>query len=264
MARYLAALTGGGANEHGRVLQPATLATVFAPQFQPDPQIPGLGLAFWRVAAGGHRVVEHQGTMPGFDSQVFVAPDDGVAVMAFTNGTHRGPFWLPAETGELLEDLIGVPPRGVRTDLPQHPEVWGDLCGWYRLPGPVTDVRMTGFFGAGMEVVVRDGQLRLRFLTPVPALARGLVLRPDDADDPFVFRADLPEPGTFGVRAVFRLAAGGGPMALHLDPMPVTAYRQPPATNPRRWAEGAAAAAVATTALGLRRRRCATAVSRAR
>jgi CubicO group peptidase (beta-lactamase class C family) len=99
MARYVAALTGGGANEHGRVLQPATLATMFEPQYQPDPRIPGLGLAFWRVAAGGHTVVEHQGTMPGFDSQVFLAPDDGVAVMAFTNGTDRGPFWLPAEAG---------------------------------------------------------------------------------------------------------------------------------------------------------------------
>jgi len=49
MARYLAALTGGGANEHGRVLEPATLATMFEPQYQPDPRIAGLGLAFWRV-----------------------------------------------------------------------------------------------------------------------------------------------------------------------------------------------------------------------
>ena len=35
MARYLAALLGGGTNEHGSVLAPATLATMFEPQYRP-------------------------------------------------------------------------------------------------------------------------------------------------------------------------------------------------------------------------------------
>lgn len=112
MARYLAALMGSGANEHGAVLKPETLATMFGPHYQSDPRLPGMGLAFWRGEAGGHRLIEHQGLLPGFDSQIFVAPDDGVAVMAFTNGTDRGGFWLPTETRKLLEDLLGVPPRG--------------------------------------------------------------------------------------------------------------------------------------------------------
>jgi CubicO group peptidase (beta-lactamase class C family) len=60
MARYVGALLGGGANQHGSVLKPDTLATMFEPQYQPDPRIPGIGLAFFRVNAGGHRVVEHQ------------------------------------------------------------------------------------------------------------------------------------------------------------------------------------------------------------
>jgi CubicO group peptidase (beta-lactamase class C family) len=89
MARYLAALLGGGANEHGTVLKPATLAAMFAAQFQPDPRISGMGPAFWRRTAGGHPVVEHQGIIPGFDSQILVAPDDGVGLMAFTNGSSR-------------------------------------------------------------------------------------------------------------------------------------------------------------------------------
>ncbi len=48
LARYLVALTGGGANEHGRVLEPETLAAMFAPQYQPDPRIAGWG---WRFGA---------------------------------------------------------------------------------------------------------------------------------------------------------------------------------------------------------------------
>ena len=104
--------------------------------------------------------------MPGFDSQIFVAPDDGVGVMAFTNGTHRGPFWLPGEVGGLLDDLIGIPHRQIRTDVPQHPELWGELCGRYRVPGPLTDLRATAFLGAGLEVFVRGGRLCLRILIP--------------------------------------------------------------------------------------------------
>jgi hypothetical protein len=33
-----------------------------------------------------HHAVEHQGVLPAFNSQIFLAPADGVAVMTFTNG----------------------------------------------------------------------------------------------------------------------------------------------------------------------------------
>jgi CubicO group peptidase (beta-lactamase class C family) len=225
MARYLVALTNGGANEYGRVLEPATLAGMFAPQYRPDPRMPGMGLAFWRVAAGGHTVVEHQGTMPGFDSQIFVAPDDGVAVMAFTNGTDRGPFWLPREISRLLEDLIDVPHRRLRTDVPQRPEIWGDLCGRYRVPGPATDLRASVFFGAGMQVFVQRGGLCLRFLSPVPALRRGFALRPDDEEDPYSFLLDLSAVDMSTVRVVFSREPDGRTAGLHLEMQPVSAWK---------------------------------------
>ena len=243
MGRYLAALLGGGANQHGRLLRAETLATMFQPQFQPDPRIPGLGLAFFRVAVGGHAAVEHQGILPGFDSQIVVAPDDGIGVMGFSNGTRRGSLWLPTELGALLDDLIGVPHQVIRTDIPQRPEVWGELCGWYHLPGPLTDVRMRGFIGAGAEVYVRRGELRLRFLAPAPPLYRGFALHPDDATDPFAFRLDFSPLGADTVPIVF--SRDGDTTALHLGFMPVSLHRQPASTNPRRWAVGAAAAASA-------------------
>ncbi len=73
MSRYAAALLAGGRGEHGSILLPETVDLMFAPHYQPDPRIPGMGLAFFRVDLGGHRVVEHQGTIPGFDSQVILA-----------------------------------------------------------------------------------------------------------------------------------------------------------------------------------------------
>ena len=197
MARYVAALLGGGANEHGSVLKPATLATMFEPQYQPDPRIPGIGLAFFRSDLGGHRAVEHEGILPGFNSQIFVAPDDGVGVMAFTNGARQAMLWLPAEASGLLSHLLGVPDEAIRTDVPQHPEVWGDLCGWYRLPGPLTDVRVRSMIGAGAEVFVRRGQLMLRVLEPDTRALRGLRAPPRRRRGPLRV-PDRPLPG-FGL-----------------------------------------------------------------
>jgi hypothetical protein len=253
MARYLAALLGGGANEHGSVLKPATLASMFAAQYQPDPRIPGMGLAFWRRNAGGHPVVEHQGLLPGFDSQILVAPDDGVGVMAFTNGTRRGGLWMPAEMSRLLNHLLGVPDEVIRTDVPQRPEVWGDICGWYYIPGPLTDTRVRAFMGAGVEVFVRRGQLVLRFLTPVPTLYRGFPLHPDDDTDPYAFQIDFSESGLGTFPVVFSREPEKGTTAVHFDVMPLSAQKRSATTNPRLWVEGAFAVGI-TAVLGRRLR----------
>jgi CubicO group peptidase (beta-lactamase class C family) len=247
MARYLAALLGGGTNEFGSVLRPATLGEMFEPHYRPDPRLPGMGLAFFRADLGGVLAVEHQGVMPGFNSQIFLAPDRGVAVMAFTNGAKDAEFWLTGASAALLRRLLGVPDDVVRTDVPHHPEVWGELCGWYRLSAQLLDVRLRAFLGAGVEVFVRGGRLMLRFLTPVPALYRGLPLHPDDGADPYVFRLDMSEAGSGTTRVAFSREPGAG-MAVHTEMMPLVLRKQPAATNPRLWATGALGAVGATTA----------------
>lgn len=68
--------------------EPATLATMYEPHFQLDPRLPGWGLGFSRAQADGHRVVGHDGILPGFNPTLVVAPDDGLAVVAFTNGSE--------------------------------------------------------------------------------------------------------------------------------------------------------------------------------
>jgi CubicO group peptidase (beta-lactamase class C family) len=255
MARYVAALLGGGANEHGSVLEPATVAVMFEPQYQPDPRTPGVGLAFFRSDLGGHRAVEHQGILPGFNSQIFLAPDDGVGVVAFTNGARGAMLWLPEEASGLLRQLLGVPDEVIRADVPQHPEVWDDLCGWYRLPGPLTDVRVRSMIGAGAEVFVRRGQLTIRFLSPIPALYEGSALHPDDEEDLSVFRIGLAGFGLGSMRVLFSHDPGSGTDRLHLDLMPLTLHKQPAALNPRRWATGALGALAAVGAACVVRRR---------
>src|SRR5579864_3108155 len=242
MARYVAALLGGGSNDHGMVLKPGTLAMMFAPQYQPDPRIPGIGLAFSRVSLGGELAVEHEGVLPGFNSQIFMAPGRGVGVMAFTNGARQAMFWLPAEVAGLLSRLLGVREGVTRTDVPQHPEIWGDLCGWYPFSAPITDMRARSMLGAGAEVFVRRGQLMIRVLSPIPAGYRGFALHPDDEKDPEVFRIDASRLGLGTVRVVFTRDPAGGATRVHLDLLPMSLQKRPAIENPRLWITGAAGA----------------------
>jgi CubicO group peptidase (beta-lactamase class C family) len=260
MARYVAALLGGGAGERGTILKPETLAVMFKAHYQTDPRIPGMGLSFFRIDMAGHAVVEHQGVLPGFNSQIFLAPDDGVGVVAFTNGSRNAATWLTAETGRLLGDVIGAPTAAIRTDVSQHPETWGDLCGWYRPRAQRTDMQAWSVLGAGVEVLVRHGRLMLRTLSPVPILYRGVVLHPDDDTDPDVFRIDLSRYGMAPARVVFSRNSAGATTGVHLDGLPLSAEKRSALANlgpgnPGLLATGAlAAVAMGTAARPLRRR----------
>ncbi|GCE75762.1 serine hydrolase domain-containing protein [Cellulomonas biazotea] len=238
LGRYLSALLHGGTNAHGTVLRPETVEHLFAPSYQPDPRVPGLGLAWFRGRVGDHRVVEHAGVVPGSNSQVFLAPDDDVAVLALVTGGRQAMMWLPGECTDLLGDVLGVDDE--RPDVPHRPETWPDLCGWYPVPGPLSDARVRMMAGLGVEVGVHGGRLALHVVGAVPQPVRGFPLLPDDPDDPDVFRLDLSRYGTGSLRVVFTRDASGRAVALHLDGMPITAQRDLSANNPRFWAQGLA------------------------
>jgi CubicO group peptidase (beta-lactamase class C family) len=261
MARYIAALLHGGSGEHGSILKAETLGRMFAPQYQPDPRLPGVGLAFFRHDLHGHLVVEHDGLLPGFSSQISIAPDDGIGVVACTNGARGAKAWLGAETTGLLRYSLGVADDAVRTDVPHRPQIWGDVCGWYAFRGSARDVQR--WFIAGAEVFVDHGRLMIRPVTPVPGLMRGLPLCPDDDTDPYVFRIDLSKAGIGTSRVVFSRASGAEATSLHLDFAPLSFDRRPAITNPRPWAAATLAGlAVAAATRAVRRRRSATAGGR--
>ena len=254
MARYVAALLAGGSGEHGPILKPETLTSMFAPHYQPDPRLPGVGLAFFRRDLGGHLIAGHDGLVPGFTSQMSLAPCDGIGVVAFTNGSRRAMAWLGAEASGILGRTLGVPDPVIRADVPHHPEIWTDICGWYSFRGSFRDAQK--WFVTGAEVLVRRGQLTLRPLTPVPALARGLPLHPDDPGDPLLFRIDLSSLGIGTCRVVFSRSPHAGVTAFHLDldVAPLSFDRQPAIRDPRYWVTGGlGAVAAATTANAVRR-----------
>ncbi len=244
MARYVRALLGEGSNERGTVLQPETMAMMFEAHYQPDPRIPGVGLAFFRTDLDGQIVVGHQGSHPGFHSQISLAPYAGVAAMAFTNGAHQADLWLPHEVLLLLGRLLG-PSTEQQQAFAHHPEVWADVCGWYRLSAGLNDIRLRAMMGAGAEVFIRSGRLMLRFLTPIPELAVGFELHPDDRDDPYMYRIDFSNSGLDHMRIVFTHDSSRMTTRMYLDLMPLTLEKQSPFTNPRRLASSGLAAGAA-------------------
>ena len=232
MARYVAALLGGGANDHGSVLEPETLAAMFAPQYQPDPRLPGVGLAFYRRDVGGHLIVEKDGLVRGFASQMFVAPHDGIGVVAFTNGARGAHGWLGPEVLGILRHVLDVPDDMIRTAVPHHPEIWDNLCGWYAFPGSPRDVQKWAV--AGVQVLVRRGQLTLRLVTPIPGFPREFPLHPENGEDPALFRIDLSALGMGTNRVVFSRTPDVGTAALHVElpGMPMSFQRQPAMSDP--------------------------------
>jgi CubicO group peptidase (beta-lactamase class C family) len=257
IARLAAALMGGGSDEHGSVLEPATLATMFEPHFRPDPRLLGWGLGFARPEAGTHRVVGHDGILPGFNSTLLVAPDDGLGVVAFTNGSKGAFMWMETEFKRLLRHLLDVPDEVIRTDIPHHPEVWEELCGRYRLPARISDLRQRLMIAGGAEVFVRGGRPMIRALAPIPALYRGVPLHPDDEDDPYVFRLDLSGLGMETLRVVFGRDLASDTAAIHaeLGGQPVSLVRRPTARRASPWlGAGLAALAVAAATRPTRRR----------
>jgi CubicO group peptidase (beta-lactamase class C family) len=224
MARYLAALAGGG----GAALRPGALADMMRPHHRADPRVPGMGLGVFLGDVAGVRTAGHDGVLPGFLSQMLVAPERGVGVLVMVNTgglSGRGaPVWL---ADALLREVLGLPADGIRGDLPDRPEAWGELCGAYA-PGPgfLVGLPTRATLGPVARVAVRRGHLVLSGASPASAVRHGLRLHPDDESDPDVLRVDLSRLGLGTSRVVFGRGPDGAVDGLHLGAAPISLRRR--------------------------------------
>jgi CubicO group peptidase (beta-lactamase class C family) len=249
LVRYVAALLGGGTNEHGSVLKAETVAAMFAPQTASDSRVPGMGLSFELGEDDGRRTAGKGGIIAGFLSHMTLVPDDGLGVLALSNTGRWDPRGAPEPLAHALtRHLLGLRDDPIRHDIPARAEAWSELCGWYGMaPGPLTNVMDRLVYGAGVEVLVRRGHFMLRPLTPNPSTRGGYRLWPDDPDDPEVFRVDFSEIGAGTLRVAFSRPPGGG--AMRLEGLGQALEKRPDALNPRRWLSGIAAGGAAGLAV---------------
>ncbi len=188
MSKYMSALLGGGKNQFGSILKPETLQLMMEPQYQPDPHLSAMGLAFFLDNFDGHKIVSHDGGWPGFVSSMFVAPDDNLGVVVFTNTASLAPHNL---TEILLQRLLEVPEAATqlpRPDIVPSPHLWPQLCGYYApAKGWNTNFRIWLGCGGGVEIFVQDKRLQMRSL--IGYLQTPVTLYPIDTANPLAFQA---------------------------------------------------------------------------
>ncbi len=86
--------------------------------------------------------------------------------------------------------------------------------------------------GPGAEVSVRHGQLMIWLLSPIPTLARGFVLHPDD-QDPYVFASRRSYPGAARACPFPPETRELGTTAVHIASHLLSFQKQPAADQPR-------------------------------
>ena len=186
MCRYVAALLGGGTNQHGRVLKPETLSLMMQAHYRLDERLPAMGLAFLLDDFGGHTVAGHDGGWPGFLSSMLVCPAEGVGVVAFVNASSKAAH---EAADELMRGLLGAPDPASRLPHPsvlESSHLWPELRGFYGPEGPLnTNLRHWGTYAGELEVRVEDKHLIMRALAG--PLRKGVRLYPSDPSDPLAF-----------------------------------------------------------------------------
>ena len=129
IARYVAALLRAP-DEHGSVLRPESVAIMFRPHFQPDPRVPGMGLAFELGEERGQRTVSKTGIVSGFHSAMALAPDKVIGVVALSNtggiDGHNATEPLAAHPCVACSAFPQMCSAGI---FRRPSETWSEICG---------------------------------------------------------------------------------------------------------------------------------------
>lgn len=160
IARYAQALVNGGANEHGRVLQPTTLEMMFKPAFQLDPSLHGMGLGFFINEFGTTFTVGHSGGVMGFSCSLHLLPQENLTVLLFTNTFNLENLYRLNK--EILHTLTGDKYRlpamiSLPAQMREKAKQWKAFCGHY-VPkrGFWTNIFTLSEYGFGLRVRYKE------------------------------------------------------------------------------------------------------------
>ncbi len=175
LARFAQVLFARGQGTGGPVVKPATLDSMWQPQFVPPGTTSGFGLGFFISRADSVLTVAHNGAIYGFATEFAALPDERLAVALV--GTKDGVNTVmsrirEAAVGMLLDRKRGVPLRGIDTTVAVPDTMgrrlqgrWGNATSTYDLRWEATklnawrrggEVRMTLKRRAGDTLMVDD------------------------------------------------------------------------------------------------------------
>jgi CubicO group peptidase (beta-lactamase class C family) len=133
MIRFARALLNGGELEGKRILQAQTLAEMWRPQFQADPQLPAMCLGFYEQKRDGTRWVGHGGDLIAYHSDFLIQPESKTAFFISYNtaGSDRGISIERAEFFNQFVDRYFGPAKELPTVPKAHGTPVADVSGSY-------------------------------------------------------------------------------------------------------------------------------------
>ena len=181
MSRYMIAMMNHGRLGEAQILKPETVDYMFAPHFGLDPRLPKMGVNFiLNDNYFGHRVVGHNGGLPGFTSEMKLALDDRVGVIVVNNAGSSAPGEIVAQIFQVLFNYQEP------AEIQPSREIWPQLEGRYVSPEPdfLSDLRFLQGARGAYRVFESKGKLYLGSNKPGDRRE----LRQVAKDDPYYLR----------------------------------------------------------------------------
>lgn len=182
MARYASALLARAAG----IVRPETFDSMIARHWDPHPALQAWGLSFGTRPSFGRRSFGHGGNaIGGWNSNLAVFPDDGVATIIHTNVTYQH---FDRVHHKIRQTVLGAPDF-VSADARVDPALLAAAPGVYEAPspGPLTNFRVIVGLGR-VQLSNRDGALVLHARRG--DWKHGTRLVPIDSGHPDVFALD--------------------------------------------------------------------------
>ncbi|MEM1041805.1 MAG: serine hydrolase domain-containing protein [Bacteroidota bacterium] len=213
MGRLLEALTGGGANAHGRLFSEAAAAAVLAPQFRPHSRFPGIshGLRESSMrdspADGAQpRTLGHGGGMLGYWASLTVYPESRTGVFIVTNRHPEaggGPVTLGDRINALVAETMVAPPSPTLPALRDGSVDLAPYLGSYAYGVHCRTCTAVEFAQGAwprsnpVEVAEAEGGLRIRDEVYLPTTEADVLVERDGRREVFFGRGDDGNVGFF-------------------------------------------------------------------
>jgi CubicO group peptidase (beta-lactamase class C family) len=194
VGRFMMALLEDGSAGNDRILSPASVKTLLASQYTPNPHIPPRGYAFLHWFTHGRRLQHHDGTLGDQIGVMVLAPADRFGIFVASNGAPEGGSQVGNELLEpLLTHLLGPsspppPPTPLPDAVRRAPHVAGTYRDYHHTRNDMSRIRAIMPMVQSRVTVEPDGAIRWkgrRWLEIEP-----LVFRSADSPDHIAFKED--------------------------------------------------------------------------